>query len=379
MTTLGILGGGPYARLIAQAAQRIGINAAVLAEDEFGPAMQVTGLGVTGSWDDDEVLAAFADAVDAVTCEGGHVPPARAAFVAQRGRRIHPDADVLACIQNKSQLKQTLHAAGLPVAPFAAISAQDDLRVFGAQHGYPILLWASDGGATNDQPAWIKSEQDIAPVWERLADSPMPLLAEKPISPKREWALVVVRGQDGRIVTYPVVEVLRWKGLPHVIRAHQRGFDHPGQDLGKAVVEALKGVGAFDIALMELADGGLMVGEVSPGVHDAGLFTIEGCLTSQFENHVRAVLGLPLGWTDMVKPATVTVNCLGVGKPMPGPRDFARALSYRGAHLYWYGERDCREGQKMGHVTAIHESLAEAERIARMAAGDLMSASAWFV
>jgi 5-(carboxyamino)imidazole ribonucleotide synthase len=91
------------------------------------------------------------------------------------------------------------------------------------------------------------------------------------------------------------------------------------------------------------------------------------------------VLGLPLGWPDMVKPAAVTVNCLGVGKPMPGPRDFARALSYRGARLHWYGERACREGQKMGHVTAIHESLAEAERIARMAAGDLMSASAWFV
>jgi 5-(carboxyamino)imidazole ribonucleotide synthase len=173
--------------------------------------------------------------------------------------------------------------------------------------------------------------------------------------------------------------MVRWKGAIHVIRAHQRGFDHPATSLGGAVVEAIGGIGAFGIALLELHNGELLIDDVLPCAHDAGLFTIEGCLTSQFENHVRAVLGLPLGWPDMVKPAAVTVNCLGVGKPMPGPRDFARALSYRGARLHWYGERVCREGQKMGHVTAIHESLAEAERIARMAAGDLMSASAWFI
>ncbi len=376
MTTIGILGGGATARLLAQAAQRIGVNVAVLDPDQFSPAMQVTGLGVSGSWDDDEVLAAFADAVDAVTIGGNNVPAARVAHVAQRGRLVRPGADTLACIRNKARLKETLRSAGLPVAPFAVISTADDLRAFAAQHGYPILL---QDGETIIQSGRIDSEQDIAPIWERLADSHSVLLVQKLVSPAREWALVVVRGHDGQIVTYPVVEVLRWKGMLHVIRAHQRGFDHPGSEMGKAAAQAIEGVGAFGVELMELADGGLLISNISAGVHDAGLFTIEGCLTSQFENHVRAVLGLPLGWPDMLKPAAVTVNCLGVGKPMPGPRDFARALSYRGARLHWYGERACREGQSMGHITAIHDSLAEAERIARMAAGDLMSASAWFV
>ncbi len=379
MTTIGILGGGAAARLLAQAAQRIGVNVAVLDPDQFSPAMQVTGLGVSGSWDDDDVLAAFADAVDAVTIGGDNVPSARVAHVAQRGRLVRPGADTLACIQNKARLKQTLRSAGLPVAPFAVISTADDLRAFAAQHGYPILLQALQGDETVIRSSRIDSEQDLAPTWERLADSHSVLLVEKLVNPAREWALVVVRGHDGQIVTYPVVEVLRWKGMIHVIRAHQRGFDHLGGDMGKAAVQAIEGVGAFGIELIELADGGRLISDVSAGVHDAGLFTIEGCLTSQFENHVRAVLGLPLGWPDMLKPAAVTVNCLGVGKPMPGPRDFARALSYRGARLHWYGERECREGQRMGHVAAIHDSLAEAERIARMAAGDLMSASAWFV
>jgi len=376
MTTIGILGGGPAARLIAQAAQRIGLHVAVLDQDEFSPAMQVTGLGVSGSWDDRETVLAFARAVDAITVEGLRVPTDPIALIAQHGWRACPDAGALACVQDKLRLKQTLHAAGLPVAPFAAVNAHDDARAFGAQHGYPVAL---RGTGVDDATICISSEQDLALAWERLSDSSEALLVEKLATPKRELALVVVRGQDGKTVIYPVVEIVRWKGAIHVIRAHQRGFDHPATSLGSAAVEAIGGIGAFGIELSELPNGELLINDVLPCTHDAGLFTIEGCLTSQFENHVRAVLGLPLGWPDMVKPAAVTVNCLGVGKPMPGPRDFARALSYRGARLHWYGERACREGQKMGHVTAIHESLAEAERIARMAAGDLMSASAWFV
>ncbi len=376
MTTIGILGGGPAARLIAQAAQRIGLHVAVLDQDEFSPAMQVTGLGVSGSWDDRDTLLAFADAVDAITVEGARVPADRIALIAQRGRRVCPAAGALACVQDKLRLKQALGAAGLSVAPFAAANSPDDVRAFGAQHGYPITL---RGPGMDDAPVKVNSEQDLALAWEQLYDPPRALLVEKPPTPKRELALVVVRGQDDKTVIYPVVEMVRWKGAIHVIRAHQRGFDHPATSLGSAAAEAIGGVGAFGVALLELPNGELLIDDVLPCTHDAGLFTIEGCLTSQFENHVRAVLGLPLGWPDMVKPAAVTVNCLGVGKPMPGPRDFARALSYRGARLHWYGERACRKGQKMGHVTAIHESLAEAERIARMAAGDLMSASAWFV
>jgi 5-(carboxyamino)imidazole ribonucleotide synthase len=176
-----------------------------------------------------------------------------------------------------------------------------------------------------------------------------------------------------------VTETLQLNHVCHVVRANRSGFDHPAKDIGRAVVEAVQGVGAFGIEMFELPDGRVLVNEVAPRVHNSGHYTIEACLTSQFENHVRAVLGLPLGWPDMVQQAAVMVNCLGTSDQMPKPRDFERALSYRGAHLHWYGKRECRKGRKMGHVTAVHDSPAEAERIARMAAGDLMSASAWFL
>ncbi|MCL6509762.1 MAG: 5-(carboxyamino)imidazole ribonucleotide synthase [Anaerolineae bacterium] len=379
MTTLGILGGGQLARMLAQAAQRIGVNVAILDEDEFSPAMQVTGLGVTGSWRDRETLGEFADAVDVLTIESEFVPVELISFLEGRGRRVLPGSHTLGLVQDKFTQKQTLNAAGLPTTTYAAVGSLAEVKAFGAQHGYPLVLKTRTLGYDGYGNAQIAGEGEAQAAWDKLAVTGRALMVEKFVPFERELALIVVRGQDGRIVTYPVTETLQLNHVCHVVRAEQSGFDHPAAALGRAVVEAVDGVGAFGIEMFELPDGMLLINEIAPRVHNSGHYTIEACLTSQFENHVRAVLGLPLGWPDMVKRAAVMVNCLGTSDRMPAPRDFARVLSYRGAHLHWYGKRECRKGRKMGHVTAVHDSLAEAERIARMAAGDLMSASAWFL
>jgi len=379
MTTLGILGGGQLARMLAQAAQRIGVNVAILDEDEFSPAMQVTGLGVTGSWRDRETLGEFADAVDALTIESEFVPVELISFIEGRGRRVLPGSHTLGLVQDKFTQKQTLNAAGLPTTTYAAVGSLAEVKAFGAQHGYPLVLKTRMLGYDGYGNAQIAGEGEAQAAWDKLAATGRALMVEKFVPFKRELAVIVVRGQDGRIVAYPVTETLQLNHVCHVVRAEQSGFDHPAAALGRAVVEAVDGVGAFGIEMFELPDGTVLINEIAPRVHNSGHYTIEACLTSQFENHVRAVLGLPLGWPDMVKRAAVMVNCLGTSDRMPAPRDFARALSYRGAHLHWYGKRECRKGRKMGHVTAVHDSLAEAERIARMAAGDLMSASAWFL
>jgi 5-(carboxyamino)imidazole ribonucleotide synthase len=379
MTTLGILGGGQLARMLAQAAQRIGVNVAILDEDEFSPAMQVTSFGVTGSWRDREALGEFADAVDAITIESEFVPAELIEFIERRGRRVLPGSHTLALVQDKFTQKQTLNAAGLPTTAYAAVGSLEEVKAFGAQYGYPLVLKTRTLGYDGYGNAQIDREAEVQTAWEKLAATGRALMVEQFVHFKRELAIIVVRGQDGRIVTYPVTETLQLNHVCHVVRANRSGFDHPAKDIGRAVVEAVQGVGAFGIEMFELPDGRVLVNEVAPRVHNSGHYTIEACLTSQFENHVRAVLGLPLGWPDMVQQAAVMVNCLGTSDQMPKPRDFERALSYRGAHLHWYGKRECRKGRKMGHVTAVHDSPAEAERIARMAAGDLMSASAWFL
>ncbi|MCS6849396.1 MAG: 5-(carboxyamino)imidazole ribonucleotide synthase [Anaerolineae bacterium] len=379
MTTLGILGGGQLARMLAQAAQRIGVNVAILDEDEFSPAMQVTSFGVTGSWRDRETLGEFADVVDAITIESEFVPVELIEFIERRGRRVLPGSRTLALVQDKFIQKQTLNAAGLPTTAYAAVGSLDEVKAFGARHGYPLVLKTRTLGYDGYGNVQIDRETEAQAAWDKLAATGRALMVEQFVRFKRELAIIVVRGQDGRIVTYPVTETLQLNHVCHVVRVNRSGFDHPAKDIGRAVVEAVHGVGAFGIEMFELPDGRVLVNEVAPRVHNSGHYTIEACLTSQFENHVRAVLGLPLGWPDMVKQAAVMVNCLGTSDQMPKPRDFERALSYRGAHLHWYGKRECRKGRKMGHITAVHDSQSEAERIARMAAGDLMSAPTWFL
>ncbi len=379
MTTLGILGGGQLARMLAQAAQRLGVFVAVLDEDELSPAAQVTAFHVAGSWRNREVLLELAHNVDVLTIESEFVTLEAIQAVEAAGRLIFPSSATLAKVQDKLHQKQTLRALGLPTCAFAAADSPDDVRAFANQHGYPVILKTRLMGYDGYGNAEVAGESEIAPAFERLSARHPALMVEAKVHFRRELAMVVARGQDGRVVTYPVVESVQLGHVCHVIRAHESGFRHPAVEYGRAIIEGVGGVGVFGVEMFELPDGTVLINEVAPRVHNSGHYTIEGCLTSQFENHVRAVLGLPLGWADMVKASAVMVNCLCVRDQLPDARDFQRALSFRGAHVHWYGKRECRKLRKMGHVTAVHDSDAEAERIARMAAGNLMGATTWFL
>lgn len=379
MTTLGILGSGQLARMLAHAAQRIGVNVAVLDEDELSPAMQVTAFGVTGSWKDRKTLAEFADAVDAITIESEFVPADVLAFIEKRGRRVMPGSRTLAQLQDKFTQKRTLNAAGLPTTEYAAVASLDEVKAFGAQHGYPLVLKTRTLGYDGYGNAQIDREADAAAAWDKLAATGRELMIEKFVKFKRELAMIAVRAEGGRVVSYPVVETIQLEHVCHVVRAHESGFKHPAAAFGHKLVEAVNGVGAFGIEMFELPDGSVLINEVAPRVHNSGHYTIEACITSQFENHVRAVLGLPLGWPDMVKRSAVMVNLLGRGEAMPDARDFDKAFQYRGARIHWYGKAQSRRGRKLGHVTAVHDHDAEAERIARMCAGALMGEMSWFL
>ena len=379
MTTLGILGGGQLARMLAHAAQRIGVNVAILDEDEFSPASQVTALGIEGSWQDRDTLDAFIAGVDAITIESEFVPAEIIAHIESRGRRVFPSSATLAKLQDKFAQKQTLNVAGLPTVAFAAVDSLDALKAFGREHGYPIMLKTRTLGYDGYGNAIIEREGNAQAEWERLSATGRALLAEAFAKFKREIAIIIARDEKGNIKHYPVVETLQLGGRCHVVRANEKGFDHPAVEISRKLVESVNGVGAFGIEMFEMPDGAILINEVAPRVHNSGHYSIEACITSQFENHVRAVLGLPLGWTDMVKRNAVMVNLLAQKDAMPLPRDFDKALQLKGARLHWYGKREAREGRKMGHITALHDNDAEAERIARTSAGTLMDAIEWFL
>jgi len=379
MTTLGILGGGQLARMLTHAAQRIGVNVAILDEDEFCPAAQVTGLGVEGSWEDRDTLDAFIDGVDAITIESEFVPAEIIAHIESRGRRVFPSSSTLAKLQDKLAQKQTLNAAGLPTVEYAAVSSVDEVKAFATAHNYPVVLKTRTLGYDGYGNVTIEREGEAQDAWDKLSATGRELLVEAFAKFKRELAIIVVRAENGNIKHYPVVETLQLQGRCHVVRASEKGFDHPGVEIGRKLIESVNGVGAFGIEMFEMLDGSILINEIAPRVHNSGHYSIEACITSQFENHVRAVLGLPLGWTDMVKRNAVMVNLLGTSDAMPAAHDFDRALQFKGARLHWYGKREARVGRKLGHITALHDNDAEAERIARMSAGNLMNAMEWFL
>lgn len=379
MTTLGILGGGQLARMLIHAAQRIGVNVAILDEDEFCPAAQVTALGIEGSWQDRDTLDAFIDGVDAITIESEFVPAEIIAHIESRGRRVFPSSASLAQLQDKFAQKQTLNAAGLPTVAYAAVSSLDEVKAFAAEHSYPVVLKTRTLGYDGYGNVTIEREEDAPAAWDKLNATGRALMVEAFAKFKRELAIIVVRDEKGNIKHYPVVETLQLNGRCHVVRASEKGFNHAGVDLGRKLIETVNGVGAFGIKMFEMPDGTILVNEVAPRVHNTGHYSIEACITSQFENHVRAVLGLPLGWTDMVKKNAVMVNLLGTRDTMPLTRDFDKVFQFKGARLHWYGKRESRIGRKLGHITAVHDSDGEAERIARMSAGTLMDAMEWYM
>lgn len=372
MTKLGILGGGQLAQMLTQAAISLGIETVIFERTADSPASRLTHYQIVGQWDDDSALARFASLCDVITLENEFVDASVLRRLESAGLPVYPTSDTLAAIQDKLVQKQRIAAAGLSVPEFRAVESIDDVLAASSEFGYPMLLKARRDGYDGYGNATIRSADDIPAAWEKLgAHKGRKLLVEAFVPFTRELAVMVLRGRDGETRTYPVVETVQKNHICHVVRAPAPISPESAvqaANLARQAVEAVKGVGVFGVELFELADGRVLYNEMAPRTHNSGHYTIEGCLTSQFENHIRAVVGWPLGSTEMVAPAAVMVNILGVRNGEANPDGIREALATSGAHVHIYGKREVRTGRKMGHVTALGSSIEEAETIAQQAA-----------
>lgn len=370
MTRVGLLGGGQLAQMLTQAAISLGIETAVYERAPDSPAARLTTVSAVGEWDDLPALEAFAAQCDLLTLENEFIYAESLAHLERRGVTVLPSAATLATIQDKLLQKQCYAQAGLDVPRFAAVDTPGDVARAAETFGYPLVLKARYGGYDGYGNAAVDSADDIAAAWERLARGGRRLMVEAWVPFERELAVMILRGRDGEVRAYPVVETIQQNHICHVVRAPAAvtpDVAARAAALASQAVTALDGVGVFGVELFLLADGSLLLNEIAPRPHNSGHYTIEACVTSQFENHLRAVLGLPLGDTRMIAPAAVMVNVLGRrdgAADVDGIRD---ALTVPGAHLHLYGKRDSRVGRKMGHVTALADSLDAAEAIARAA------------
>ncbi len=371
MIRIGIFGGGQLAQMLTQAAIALGIETTIFERVADSPAGRFTRHEIVGEWDDPVALDHFATQCDLVTLENEFVDAAILASLEAHGMPVYPSAATLRVVQDKLWQKERIAAAGLALPAFRPVAAPEEVLAAAETLGWPMVLKARRNGYDGYGNATLRDPAAVPPAWERLTGDGSPLLVEAWVPFARELAVMVVRGRDGETRAYPVVETVQRDHICHIVRAPaamSAAEATAATELAVRAVQAVDGIGIFGVELFELPDGRVLYNEMAPRPHNSGHYSIEGCVTSQFENHLRAVLGWPLGATTMRAPAAVMVNLLGRRSGTVGRDALRAALAVPGAHLHLYGKRKTRIGRKMGHVTVLGESLAAAEEVARRAA-----------
>uniref|UniRef100_A0A832I0C0 N5-carboxyaminoimidazole ribonucleotide synthase n=1 Tax=Eiseniibacteriota bacterium TaxID=2212470 RepID=A0A832I0C0_UNCEI len=372
---LGIVGGGQLAKMTALAGLQLGCDVVVLERNTYSPAANLASHSIVGDWDDPEALVKLASQVDVVTLENEFVDAGSLRALEEAGYVLRPSARCIALVQDKLVQKQTLAAAGLPVQPFEAVADVAEVERAGARLGWPLLLKARRNAYDGKGNATLRSAADAPAAWRRLGgDAGRALFVEAFCEFAAELAVIVTRGGDGASVIYPVVETVQRDHVCHVVKAPApvpAEIAARTAEVARRAAAAVGAVGSFGVEAFLTRGGDIVVNELAPRVHNSGHYTIEACLCSQFENHVRAALGWPLGPTDMVAPAAVMVNLLGAERAVGRAHGLERALAVPGAHVHVYGKAMSGAGRKMGHVTALGASLDEALATAGRAAAEI--------
>ncbi|MGL5363347.1 MAG: 5-(carboxyamino)imidazole ribonucleotide synthase [Bosea sp. (in: a-proteobacteria)] len=348
--TLGILGGGQLARMIALAAADYGIHTHIFAPEADSPAFEVAGQHSCAAYEDEAALAAFASKVGAVTYEFENVPAATAAFLSAR-LPVRPGAHALSQTQDRLTEKTMLRAAGCQTADFAKVDTLADLEAAIATIGLPAVLKTRRLGYDGKGQAKIMAASDVGVAFAAMRGAPAILEAFVPFS--AEVSVVAARGLDGAFAAFPVTEnehrnhILYRSTVPAQITA---ATEERALADARRIGEALGYVGVFAVEFFVVPthDGEkLLVNEIAPRVHNSGHWTSEGAETSQFHQHVRAVCGLPLGSTEALGKVMMQ-NLIG-----DEAANWSAILAEPGARLHLYGKHEAREGRKMGHVTWV--------------------------
>jgi 5-(carboxyamino)imidazole ribonucleotide synthase len=371
---LGIIGGGQLARMTAMAALPLGCEVIVLEKNPFSPAARLSPDSMVGDWSDPTTLMKFAEQCDVITLENEFVDASALAALEKAGHKVFPSAACIAVTQDKLTQKQALQTAGLAVPKFHPVDSPADIISAANEFGWPLLLKTRRNGYDGKGNFKVRSEADVEAGWQTLGGGKNELFVEAFWHFVKELAVIVTRGGNGEMAVYPVVETIQRNHVCHAVKAPA---EIPAQvikaatDMARRAVEVVGGVGSFGVEMFLSANGGMAINELAPRVHNSGHYTIEACDCSQFENHVRAVLGWPLGNPQMRTPTAVMVNLLGK-KIAPGePHGLENVLRMTGARVHIYGKMMSGAGRKMGHITVLKDSMEEGLAIAEHAAREI--------
>jgi 5-(carboxyamino)imidazole ribonucleotide synthase len=344
--TIGIVGGGQLGRMLSVAAAQLGYKCHIFDPGEHPPAADVAALHTRAAFDDIDALRSFGAAVDVATYEFENLPVGP---LTELGDTLRPGTRSLAIAQDRATEKQFIEQCGARVAAWRAVASLDDVQAAVAVLGLPLVLKTRRYGYDGKGQAWIRDAAGAASAWTAIGEEPA--VAEAGVDFSAEFSVILARWDDGRHAVWesPRNEheggILRRSTVPAGDLVESQVAEARAAAL--RIAEALGHVGVLTVEFFASADGPL-VNEIAPRVHNSGHWTIEGAVTSQFEQHIRAILGLPPGVTGLTRGGAMMENLIG-----DDVNRWPELIAERGAHLHIYGKDEARPGRKMGHVTRV--------------------------
>lgn len=366
-----VVGGGQLARMMAEPAAALQIQLRALVEADDGAAAQVIPASKVGRADDADAIAALIEGADVLTFEHEHVPQQILTALVEAGANVQPGPSALRHAQDKIVMRQRMSQLGAPCPRWAAVRTEEDLLAEAARLGWPVVAKTPVGGYDGKGVAVLAGPEDAAEVADWFTHPRAEVLLEEKVDFTRELAVLVARRPSGQMRTWPVVETVQAGGVCAEVLAPAPGLPRhvaeDAADVARSIAEGLDVTGVLAVEMFEARDGILLVNELAMRPHNSGHVTIDAAVTSQFEQHLRAVLDLPLGSTELTAEVAAMVNVLGSELDDPAAAYPELMADYPDAKVHLYG-KEVRPGRKLGHVTVTGTDPAEVRRRAQEAA-----------
>jgi len=367
-TKIGIVGGGQLGKMMILEAKRLGFYVTTLDPAKDCPSHSISDEHIVAGFDDTNAYIELAAKSDVITYEFEHIHAHMLETLEQEGHTIYPSVASLKVIQNKYTQNLRLHKNGVPVPRFALADNVEAIKELGEREGfgYPLMLKTTLGGYDGKGNALVEDESCVEEAYRLLGGGRTEIMAEEFIRFEKEISIIACRGIDGKRVIYPAAENSHKNSILDVTVVPARVPPEAvvkATEIAHRVMEIFEGVGTFCVEMFVTENGDVFVNEVAPRPHNSGHYTIEGCLANQFENHIRAITGLPFGCVKLIKPI-VMINLLGESNGPSRLIGLDAAYKHPNIHVHFYGKGESRIGRKMGHITAIGDTVEDALALA---------------
>jgi 5-(carboxyamino)imidazole ribonucleotide synthase len=368
---IGIIGGGQLGKMMILEAKKLGFYVVTLDPSPKCPSHSISDEHIVADFDDAAAIEKLAEKTDVITYEFEHISCEALYSLCKKGYKVYPSPKSLEVIQNKLSQKKALASGGLPVPEFAGVGSLEDIYNVGDKFGYPFILKTCTGGYDGKGNAVVSKREDVKSAYLSLGSGSIPLMAERFVPFIMETSVLACRGLNGDTVVYPVGDnrhkdsILFETVVPAAIS--QQAAEN-AMRIAKKVMDIFDGIGMFCVEMFVTESGEVLINEVAPRPHNSGHYTIEGCVTSQFENHIRAITALPLGSTELIRP-TVMINLLGKDgyEGETYVKGIYDALNVEGCIVHIYGKEVTKPKRKMGHITVTADTVEKAAENAEKA------------